>query len=280
MLDEAMEPEPNELEKPSGDEPQEGATSDKAETCSGVARKLERRSSAPAALLATRDGASGMAAPASSYADTLRAMGTAANVTGSIAPAVASVVAPLSAVGGVCGTVGGAYQLMSGLSMPSGKVDPHLVAKGGVTASVGTLCASLGLCAAAAPVAAPGLLFTALGLGMAGLGTATYLDANMDGLCQKCRGTDDSSMKSSIHEAWAAPAVKKLGITVRFLLSGKPQITQIAKGSWAEDASLAVGDVITKMNDTNVSDLSKEAVFEYMQNRPLWIQVQREDRVV
>merc|ERR1712217_649320 len=165
---------------------------------------------------------------------------------------------------------------MSGLSTPSGKVDPHLVAKGGVTASVGTICASLGLCAAAAPVAAPGLLFTALGLGMAGLGTATYLDANMDGLCQKCRGADDS-IKSSMHEACAAPEVKKLGITVRFLLSGKPRITQIAKGSWAADASLSVGDVIITMNDTKVSDLSKEAVFEYMQRRPLWIQVQRQD---
>jgi len=122
-----------------------------------------------------------------SYADAARAVGATANFTGTVAPALAHAVAPFSAVGGVCGTVGGVCQLVEGVSTPSGLVDPHLVAKGSVTASVGTICTSLGLFAAAVPFAAGPLILSALGLGVAGFSTATYLDANMSGLCQECR---------------------------------------------------------------------------------------------
>eukprot|EP00440_Ansanella_granifera_P043230 gb/GFBE01046865.1/.p1 GENE.gb/GFBE01046865.1/~~gb/GFBE01046865.1/.p1 ORF type:complete len:326 (+),score=68.09 gb/GFBE01046865.1/:1-978(+) len=118
------------------------------------------------------------------YADTIRASGTVANVTGSLAPALATSLAPVSAFGGVVGAAGGISQLTQGLSMPSGNVDTHLVAKGTVTTGVGATCAVLG--AMATVVGAP-LLIAAVGLGAAGLGAATVLDANMNGLCLECR---------------------------------------------------------------------------------------------
>jgi len=119
--------------------------------------------------------------------DSMRAMGTMANITGSVAPVVAHIAAPVSMVGGVCGIVGGVKQLIEGLSMPSGILDEHLVAKGSVTTGVGSTCAALAVGAAVIPLAAPPLILTALCVGVAGLGTATVLDASMDGLCPECR---------------------------------------------------------------------------------------------
>lgn len=116
-------------------------------------------------------------------ADIMRASGTAANIVGSAAPALHYALAPFSAVGGAVGAAAGLAQLHEGLSAPSGLTDPHLVAKGSVTASVGTTCMALGLGAAAVP----GLFVAALVLGIAGLGAATTVDATMDGLCPQCR---------------------------------------------------------------------------------------------
>lgn len=62
-------------------------------------------------------------------------------------------------------------------------VDPHLVTKGGVTATVGTTCMALGVGAAFAP----GLFVVALVLGVTGLATATAVDCTMNGLCENCR---------------------------------------------------------------------------------------------
>lgn len=118
------------------------------------------------------------------YADALRASGTAANITGTVLPHLVGACSPISAVGGICGAAGGVSQLKQGFSMPSGHIDPHLIAKGTLTTGVGTTCAVLG---ALASVGGPLLLAVALGLGVAGLGTATALDANMSGLCLRCR---------------------------------------------------------------------------------------------
>merc|ERR1712232_636356 len=138
-------------------------------------------------------------------ADTARATGTLANVTGAashlaasgISPAIAPigsaavssasmlahVCAPLSVVGGAVGMASGVSQLHCGLTAPSGNIDPHLVTKGGVTTGVGGTCMMLGVGAIFVPV----LFFVALGLGVGGLATATMIDASMSGLCSECR---------------------------------------------------------------------------------------------
>lgn len=116
-------------------------------------------------------------------ADVVRASGTTANAVGSAMQAVSPALTSLSVAGGVVGTASGAYQLHQGLSTPSGLTDPHLVAKGGVTTTVGSTCMILGVGA----MWAPGLFLAALGLGMFGLGAATAIDMNVDGLCEKCR---------------------------------------------------------------------------------------------
>jgi len=114
-------------------------------------------------------------------ADATRASGTTANVIGSVAPALHAALSPLSAVGGALGAVSGAIQLHKGLS--SEVIDPHLVTKGGVTTGVGSVCMALGLASAAFPVLFP----VSLAIGAVGLGVATTVDANMDGLCPACR---------------------------------------------------------------------------------------------
>merc|ERR1712129_343692 len=118
------------------------------------------------------------------YADALRATGTTANITGSALPMVAYALGPVSAVGGICGTAGGVSQLSQGLSIPSGHVDQHLIAKGAVTTTVGVTCTALG---ALATVFGSPMLVAALGLGVLGLGTSTTIDANMNGICLVCR---------------------------------------------------------------------------------------------
>jgi len=115
--------------------------------------------------------------------DVVRATGTAANILGSAAPVLGHALAPFSFVGGAVGAASGAAQLQQGLYTQSGLVDPHLVTKGAVTTGVGTTCMALG----AGAFLAPGLFIAALVLGVAGLGTATAIDANMDGLCEHCR---------------------------------------------------------------------------------------------
>lgn len=117
------------------------------------------------------------------HADVVRATGTAANVLGTAAPVLHVALAPFSVAGGCVGAVSGAAQLRKGLSTPSGIVDPHLVTKGAVTTSVGSCC--MGLAAAASVF--PGIFPVALSLGLVGLGVATTVDANMDGLCEHCR---------------------------------------------------------------------------------------------
>jgi len=119
----------------------------------------------------------------SAHADAVRATGTAANITGSVAPVLHVGLAPFSVVGGAVGAVAGAVQLHQGLYTESGLVDPHLVTKGGVTTTVGTTCMALGVGAAFAP----GLFVAALVLGVTGLATATAVDCTMDGLCENCR---------------------------------------------------------------------------------------------
>jgi len=123
------------------------------------------------------------------YADALRATGTTANLTGTVLPSLAHALGPVSAVGGVCGVAGGISQLWQGLSLPSGRTDPHLVAKGAVATSVGVTCTTLG--AAATVLGAPALI-AALGLGIVGLGTVTTIDATMDGICLDCRSARSS----------------------------------------------------------------------------------------
>lgn len=119
----------------------------------------------------------------SSTGDMVRASGTCANIVGTAAPALHTVLSPFSVVGGVVGAASGAAQLRAGLSSESGLTDPHLVTKGAVTATVGTTCVALGVAAAALPAC----FAIALGLGVTGLGVATTLDATMDGLCDECR---------------------------------------------------------------------------------------------
>jgi len=122
-------------------------------------------------------------------ADVVRVSGTCANILGAAAPALHYVLAPVSAVGGAVGASAGFAQLREGLSAPSGITDPHLVTKGGVTASVGTTCMALGIGSAAVP----GLFIAALVLGVCGLGAATTIDATMDGLCPHC--TNDGTRR-------------------------------------------------------------------------------------
>lgn len=119
------------------------------------------------------------------HADAVRAIGTAAKITGSVAPVLRVGLAPFSVVGGAVGAVAGAVQLHRGLDTESGLVDPHLVTKGGVTATVGTTCMALGVGAAFAP--GGGLFVAALVLGVTGFATATAVDCTMDGLCENCR---------------------------------------------------------------------------------------------
>jgi hypothetical protein len=55
---------------------------------------------------------------------------------------------------------------------------------------------ALGACAFAYPV----LFVAALGLGIAGFGTNTYVDANLDGLCHDCRSraNDDPNSQNEV----------------------------------------------------------------------------------
>jgi len=115
------------------------------------------------------------------YADVIRASGTAANVTG--AATHLSCLGPLSMVGGFVGAASGAAQLQQGLQTPSGVVDPHLVAKGGVTSGVGGSCMVMGALACVEPV----LFIAALAVGVVGLSVATVIDATINGLCPDCR---------------------------------------------------------------------------------------------
>lgn len=125
------------------------------------------------------EGSAGKPAPLlpAAYGDAVRATGTMANVMGSVS-AAGALLAPVSAVCGVVGLASGAVQLKNGLETPSGETDPHLVAKGGVTAAVGGTCMVLGACAAFVP---------ALCLGAAGVCAAAVIDANINGLCEACR---------------------------------------------------------------------------------------------
>lgn len=119
--------------------------------------------------------------------DAVRASGTMANLAGMAAPVAHVALGAVSAIGGVVGASAGIAQLHQGLNTPSGKKDPHLVAKGSVTTGVGATCIVIGACATVCPP----LFFVAAGVGAAGLGTAIGLDANMDGLCLECRGSRD-----------------------------------------------------------------------------------------
>lgn len=128
--------------------------------------------------------------------DVARMTGTLANWTGMAIPAAAHYLGTVSATGGLVGASCGAAQLHQGLSMPSGVRDPHLVAKGGVTTCVGGTCMMLGACASAWP----SLFYGAAGLGLAGLVTATTVDANMNGLCTACRGSEDDAHPKSLRK--------------------------------------------------------------------------------
>jgi hypothetical protein len=136
-------------------------------------------------------------------ADVMRASGTTANILGTAAPVLHFAMAPVSAVAGAVGAVSGATQLYSGLSTPSGAVDPHLVTKGAVTTGVGATCAGLGLLASVFPP----LFAVALGLGVTGLAAATTIDALMDGLCDECR---EQTTPQSLEDFLAMPAVPPL----------------------------------------------------------------------
>lgn len=132
-------------------------------------------------------------------ADIMRGSGTIANLTGMVAPAAHVALGCVSAVGGVVGASAGLAQLNQGLNTPSGKKDPHLIAKGSVTTSVGATCMVIGACATAVPP----LFFVAAGLGAAGLGTAIALDANVDGLCLECRNNKaDEEDTEEPHKEW------------------------------------------------------------------------------
>jgi len=126
------------------------------------------------------------------YADAVRATGTMANLTGSFVSSAAHVCAPISSVAGVVGATSGAVQLYQGFATPSGNIDPHLVAKGGITASIGGTCMILGACAAAMPP----LFIVALGLGLSGVGAAALVDSVMPGLCPECREAGEASSGS------------------------------------------------------------------------------------
>jgi len=141
------------------------------------------------------------------YADTVRATGTMANITGYMAPTVAGACAPLSVVGGAVGISSGAAQLKQGLTMPSGELDPHLVAKGGITSAVGGACVVLGASAAFVP----SLFGAAIALGVTGLGTATFLDAKMNGLCMSCRQDQGADLVEQ-READDGGILKKLQV--------------------------------------------------------------------
>lgn len=132
--------------------------------------------------------------------DAVRASGTVANITGILAPAAHVALGAVSCVGGVVGASAGLAQLNQGLNTPSGKKDPHLIAKGSVTTGVGATCMVIGACATAVPP----LFFVAAGLGAAGLGTAIALDANVDGLCLDCRNNkaDDEEEKPQGWNEW------------------------------------------------------------------------------
>jgi len=125
------------------------------------------------------------------YADTIRAMGTTANVTATAAsavPVVCHICSPISAVGGLVGFSGGLSQLVRGVNTSSGVLDPHLVTKGGITTGVGGSCMLMGTMAFIQPLLFP----AALGLGVVGLCAASAVDAGMDGLCPCCRQGNDS----------------------------------------------------------------------------------------
>lgn len=136
------------------------------------------------------EGVAGKPAPLlpPAYGDAVRATGTMANVIGSVS-AAGQLLAPVSAVCGVVGLASGAVQLKNGLDTPSGETDPHLVAKGGMTAAVGGTCMVLGACAAFVP---------ALCLGAAGVCAAALIDANINGLCEACRSGSLSHSTSAI----------------------------------------------------------------------------------
>eukprot|EP00429_Kryptoperidinium_foliaceum_P055649 CAMPEP_0176100954 /NCGR_PEP_ID=MMETSP0120_2-20121206/50636_1 /TAXON_ID=160619 /ORGANISM="Kryptoperidinium foliaceum, Strain CCMP 1326" /LENGTH=286 /DNA_ID=CAMNT_0017435005 /DNA_START=36 /DNA_END=894 /DNA_ORIENTATION=- len=134
-------------------------------------------------------------------ADTMRAFGTTANIVGTLIQEASMVCSPISVLGGTIGLVGGATQLYQGLATASGNVDPHLVTKGGITASVGGTCMILGACA----VAAPPLFAVALGLGVTGLGAATLVDSIMHGLCPECRGESTAGAETPGVSDKAAP---------------------------------------------------------------------------
>uniref|UniRef100_A0A0G4HV66 Uncharacterized protein n=1 Tax=Chromera velia CCMP2878 TaxID=1169474 RepID=A0A0G4HV66_9ALVE len=61
--------------------------------------------------------------------------------------------------------------------------DPHLVAKGGVTAVVGTTCMVLG----GLGIVNPAFFVAALTVGVTGLAAATAIDAAVPGLCRECK---------------------------------------------------------------------------------------------
>jgi len=115
--------------------------------------------------------------------DIVRWLGSAANWAGVAAPAAHVLLGPVSAVGGVIGATTGAAQLHQGLTMPSGQMDPHLVAKGSVASGIGTVCMTLG----AAGIAFPPLFIAAAALGLVGAAVTAAIDANVNGLCQGCR---------------------------------------------------------------------------------------------
>lgn len=141
-----------------------------------------------------------------STCDAMRASGTCANLAGMAAPVAHVACGAVSAVGGVVGATAGAMQLHQGLKTPSGKCDPHLVAKGSVTTGVGATCMVIGACASVCPP----LFFVAAGVGAAGLATATSLDANMDGLCLECRnGKADEASHFQKEEAAIRALVNK-----------------------------------------------------------------------
>jgi len=127
------------------------------------------------------------------YADALRATGTTSNIVGSLAPCMSAVCSPVSAVAGIAGVSGGVMQLHQGLCTPSGRVDDHLVTKGSVVTTVGATCMVLGMAA----FAYPALFVVSLGLGVAGLGTATMVDVSMAGLCPECRANPQPVATSS-----------------------------------------------------------------------------------
>lgn len=170
-------------------------------------------------------------------ADTVRATGTAANITGSIVHTAGAVCAPISSVAGVVGAVGGASQLYRGLYTPSRIVDPHLVTKGGITTGVGSSCMVMGAFAGVAPP----LFVAALSLGVAGLCCATVVDAMMGGLCPECREREPlSEEEESPAQQPSTPSVRLCGPHAS-LAAPAPASTAVASSTGGLDGCFPFG---------------------------------------